>query len=109
MKFASPKRSAVVRRKAWPQTKWKPSASRRPSGSVMRSAVSSNGVRIASSETVENPYDTASTTNGSARATSKRAPPSGGPASPTTAFRPVSAPAAAGSCFAGTTARSAPT
>ena len=48
----------------------------------------------------ENVYETASTRNGSARASPKSAPPSGGPASHTAACRPVWAPAAAGSWHA---------
>ena len=95
MKFASPKRSAHVRRNGWPQRKRNALArAATRSGERSGSRSSWNGVRMASSETVENAYETASTRNGSARASPKSAPPSGGPASCTAACRPVCAPAA---------------
>ena len=108
MKLARPKSIAQVRRNGWSQTKRKPSASRARDFAGSRSRSCWNGVRIASSEIVENVYESASTTNGSDRPRPNNAPPNGGPPSRTTATRPVSAAAAAGSCRGGTTARSAP-
>ena len=73
-----------------------------------RSRSSWNGARIVSSDIAENAYETTSTTNGSTRAIVKRAPPSGEPASCTTAFRPVWAATRPAADRAGTTERTAP-
>ncbi len=53
MKLASPNRNAQVRRNRWPQRKRAPSASRERSGERSGSRACWNGVRMASSETVE--------------------------------------------------------
>ena len=109
MKFASPKSSAHVRRNGRPQRKRKPSASRVRSDAWCGSRSSWNGVRIASSERVENAYETASTRNGQRagdpeeRAAERRRRR----AAPLPRVR-VSTAAAAGSWCVGTTARSAP-
>ena len=63
---------------------------------------------MASSEAAENRYENTSTTNGTDRPTVKRAPPSGEPASWTTAIRPVWVEIASGSCSTDTTERIAP-
>ena len=108
MKFARPKSNAHVRRKGRLHRYRKPSARRERSDAVSGSRSSWNGVRIKRSDTVENAYESASTTNGNARARPNSAPPSGGPPSRTAACRPVCAAAAAGSCRVGTTDRNAP-
>jgi hypothetical protein len=53
-KFARPNRSAHVRRNGWRQRNRKPSASREHTGERSGTRSSWNGVRIASSERVEN-------------------------------------------------------
>src|SRR4051794_35243961 len=57
---------------------------------------------------LENRYDTASMTNGTARDTAYRAPPAGGPTRRWVARRASFALKAAGSCAVGTTDRNAP-
>jgi hypothetical protein len=107
-KFENEKINATVRRNGCRQRKRKPSAICERIRAVSASRSSWNGVRIATRVTTEKRYETASTTNGSARAMPKSAPPSGGPASRTTAMRACMAPAAVGIWRCGTTARIAP-
>ena len=60
------------------------------------------------SETVENPYETASTRNGTPRERVKSAPPTGGATRRTIDIRAIVTLAASASCGVGTTAFIAP-
>ncbi len=107
-KFPSPYRNAAVRRNGWRQRNRKPSATCARRGERSTSRTSWNGVRIATNETIENAYDAASATNGTARPSPKSAPPTGGAIRRTIDARAPCVATAAGSWRSGTIARSAP-
>ena len=90
------------------QRKRKPSAICERRRAVPASRSSWNGVRIASSDRIENADETASTRKGTARPSPNSAAPSGGPASRTVARCAPCTPTAVGSSRRGATARNAP-